>query len=227
MLFPLKTYAVENKNYEIAINQNTVVQKIVGSIQGEDITLYATEKEGELTDFKLKAKGYTYSFPRWINVSNETYYPQLLFNDIDNDGVKELIIVLTTDTGSEVAIQQVHVFNIENNGEVFEEILVDNPLAIINKNVKTKLTKSQATISIGNRVTKINIEKLGIVPSHMFPNVAFGSILKFEVINNTLTAKVAATISPSGGYLGDIVITYILKDNMFQAENISFAPNKY
>ena len=103
----------------------------VRSLPEVDLTLYATEKEGNLTEFKMKVKGYTYSFSRWVNVFNPTYYPELYYSDIDNDGNNEITIVLNTGTGSDLNFQEVHVFNIENNGEKFDEILVDNPMSII------------------------------------------------------------------------------------------------
>lgn len=116
-------------------------------------------------------------------------------------------------------------FHINNDGDLLE-ILVDNPLAIINKNVKTKLSKSEAIIIIiiGNEKFNINVKKLKIVPSHIFENIAIGSTLRFEVIDNKLVAIVGATIAPAGGSLGVIHITYTYKDNMYQAKQINFIP---
>ncbi len=198
-------------------------EKVVGQLPEANLTLFATEKEGDLTNFKLKVEGETYFFPRWMNVSNPTYYPELYYSDINNDLKKEIIIVLTTGTGSGIVIQEVHVFHIEKNGDLLE-ILVDNPMSIINKNVKTKLSRSEAIVSIGSEITKINVEELGIDPSHIFDNVALGSIFKFKVINNKLVAIVGAAIAPTGGGLGEIHITYTFKDNMYQAEQIKFIP---
>ena len=70
----------------------------------------------------------------------------------------------------------------------------------------------------------INVEELGIVPSHLYKNVGFGSTFKFEVINNKLVAIVGAEVAPTGGSLGEIHITYTYKDNMYQAEQINFIP---
>lgn len=198
-------------------------EKVVGNLPEVKLTLYATEKEGDLTNFKLTVKGETYFFPRWLNSPNITYYPKLYYSDINNDGRKEIVIVLTTDTGTGVIIQETHVFQVDNNGDLLEK-LVDNPMAIINKNVKTKLSKSEAIVSIGKEKTKINVKEFNIVPSHIFENVAIGSALRFEVPDNILVAKVGLTIAPTGGSIGEIQITYIYKDNMYQAKQINFIP---
>lgn len=228
ILNPLGAFALENEANKTVTNPNITESKIVGSSPEVKAILFADEKKGLLTNFKLKIDEETSSFPRWVNVSNPTYYPKLFLNDLNDDGRKEIIIVLTTGTGSGLVEQEVHVFNnIDTNiGEIYEEKLVDNPIAIINKNVKTTLTKSEAIIKIGNEVNKINIEKYGINPKHLFPDIAFGSILKFDVIDNKLNAIVGAKISPAGGYLGDVYITYTFKDNMYQAEQIKFVLNQ-
>lgn len=201
----------------------STAEKVVGNLPEAELTLYATEKEGDLTNFKLTVKGETYFFPRWLNSPNITYYPKLYYSDINNDGRKEIVIVLTTDTGTGVIIQEPHVFQVDNNGDLLEK-LVDNPMAIINKNVKTKLSKSEAIVSIGKEKTKINVKEFNIVPSHIFENVAIGSALRFEVTDNKLVAKVGLTIAPTGGSIGEIQITYIYKDNMYQAKQINFIP---
>ena len=202
-------------------------EKIVGRIPEANATLYATEKEGVLervlTNFKLQWMGHPKIFPKWTNVINPSYHPELYYSDINNDGKKEIIIVLTIGYGSEDVIQEVHVLHIRDDGGLLE-ILVDNPMAIINKNVKIEASKTEAIITIGKNTTKINVKELGIVPSHIFENVSIGRTLEFKVINNKLMAIVGATIAPSGGFLGEIHITYTFKDNMYQAEQISFIP---
>ncbi|MEI4771893.1 hypothetical protein WAX74_20030 [Psychrobacillus sp. FJAT-51614] len=201
----------------------STAEKVVGNLPEAELTLYATEKEGDLTNFKLTVKGETYFFPRWLNSPNITYYPKLYYSDINNDGRKEIVIVLTTDTGTGVIIQEPHVFHVDNNGDLLEK-LVDNPMAIINKNVKTKLSSSKAIVSIGKEKNKINIRELNIVPSHIFENVAIGSTLRFEVIDNKFVAIVGLTIAPAGGSIGEIHIIYTFKDNMYQAKQINFIP---
>ncbi|HDR8111909.1 TPA: hypothetical protein QCY85_005131 [Bacillus cereus] len=217
-------FSHKNINTAAAPIQHTEEEKIVGSIPEASTILYATEKEGELANFKLQLNGHILSFPKWMNVSNQTYYPQLYYSDINDDEKKEIIIVLTTGYGSEVIIQNVHVFNKTKNqvGESFKEIPVDNPISIINNSVKTTLNKSEAIIKIRNDINKINIKKLGIDPTHIFSNIAFGSVFKFEVTKNKLNAIVGATIAPSGGYLGDIYITYTFKDNGYKIDHITF-----
>jgi len=232
-----------NKIYNNEIKTNTTPTPVttevknVGNLPEAKTKLIATEIKGNLgayyteylTNFYITIDGKTQNFPYWVNVSNKTWYPFIYFDNINQDKKNEIIIILTTGQGSELLEQEAHVFNkVKTNiGELYEERLVENPMSIINKNVKTKLTKSDAIIKIGNKITKINIKKFGIEQTHLFPDVSLGNILRFKVINNKLKAVVGATISPSGGYLGNIYITYTFKDNMYQADDIKFVEESF
>jgi hypothetical protein len=126
--------------------------------------------------------------------------------------------------GTGLIEHNVHVFQKTktNIGEVYREIIVDNPMAILLKNIKTKLTKTEAIINIGNEKTVIKIDKLGIDPKNLFPEMGIGNLVRFDVLDNELTAIMGAQISPAGGYIGDFHITYEFKDDMYPVKRIKF-----
>ncbi|MDN4608669.1 hypothetical protein [Sporosarcina highlanderae] len=204
--------------------KSMAIEKVVGKIPEANIYLYATEREGNLEKFRLEANGVIQYFPFWINVSNETYWPQLIYHDINHDGKKELIIILTQGYGTGIILQEVHVLhNTETNiGNVYREMIVDNPMAILLKNVKTKLTKSEAIITIGKEKTVIKIDTLGIEPENLFSDVVTDNLIRFEVIDNQLTALIGAQIAPVGGYIGSFYITYKFQNGLYEGTNVEF-----
>jgi hypothetical protein len=185
---------------------------------------YATERDGYLENFTLNINGSILHFSTWRNVDNPTYKPKLLYKDINQDGRKELIVLLTTDTGTGINVQNVHVIHKDWTSfeQIYNEILVDNPIAILLKNIKTKLTESEAIITIGDRKTIIQIDKLEIDPKHIFSDISIGNLLNFDVVNGKLTAIVGVNVSPAGGLIGYLHITYIFKDKMYQMKEITF-----
>ena len=197
-----------------------------------DVTLYAKKVNGVYTDFKIDFQGGVLTRPYWINTTNPTWSPQIIYEDINQDGKNELIIILTKSTGTGILEQEVHVLNIQNqriNTELVEvpvEVLVDDPMAIVLKNVKTELSPNKATIRIGDKNYTIDSKPLGIQPEHLFDDVYFGNMINFEVKDNQLIAKIGGQISPAGGYIGDIHITYSFKDKMYQAKSIEFKPSE-
>lgn len=201
-------------------------KKVISKFEEANVILYTNEidrKNGMYRDFEMKIDGGTRYFPYWMNVTNPTYAPRILYNDLNQDEKKDLTIVLTKGYGTEVLDSEVHVLNKTqtNIGEIYVDVLVDNPIAIILKNVKTKLTQYEAVVSIGDKTTKINVEKFQIPPDHLFNDVAFGSIVKFDVVDNYLVASVGGQIAPSM-FIGTIEITYEFKDKMYQAKKIEF-----
>jgi hypothetical protein len=101
-------------------------------------------------------------------------------------------------------------------------VLVDNPLAIIQKNGKTKLTAEKAEVIVRD---KKYITPLKIKPENLFDNIGFGSIIDYEVKDNQLIVTVDGQISPAS-FFGYIIIVYEYRDKMFQAKSIEFQPCK-
>ncbi len=199
----------------------TTDPEIVAKINNEDITLYAKTRDGWYQDFKLDFKGTIYSTFYWMSTATKyTYAPKMIYEDINKDKRKELIIILNKGHGSGLNIEEVHVFNTDYN--YFGEELVDNPLAIVYKNVKTKLTTEKAEVIVGDKISVVKIK--AIEPSHLNEDIGFGSIIDYEVINKQLMASVGAQITPAG-FIGDIIIGYEFRNKMYQAKTIEFLPH--
>lgn len=195
---------------------------IVAKSNKEKIALYAKKIDGLYQNFKIHFKGEHYSRPFWINVTNPSYTPQIYFEDINKDAKKELIIILTKGYGTGVLDQEIYVYRYTNG---LVEVLVDNPLAIINKNVKTKLTPTKAKVSIGNKNYALDISPVGIKPEDIFNDIHFGSIIKYEVENHQLLARIEGQVS-SAHFIGEVIITYEYRDKMYQVKSIDFHPFK-
>jgi len=197
-----------------------------------DVSLYAKKMNGVYTNFKINFQGGVLSRPYWINTTSPTWSPQIIYEDINKDGKNVLIIILTKGYGTGILEREVHVFHIQNQllnkkfVEVPVEVLVDDPIAIVLKNVKTELLPNKANISIGDKKYTIDIKSLGIKPEHLFADIYFGNIINFEIKDKQLIAKIGGQISPAGGYIGDIRITYMFKDNIYQAKSIEFEPHE-
>ncbi|EPD53818.1 hypothetical protein HMPREF1210_00641 [Paenisporosarcina sp. HGH0030] len=199
--------------------------EIVAKSTEENITLYAKKMEdleSQYRDFKIDFKGETYSRPFWMNVTNPTYAPEIFYEDINKDQKKELIIILTRGYGTGALLEEVYVYRYTNG---LIDVLVDDPIAIINKNVKTKLTTEKAEIRIGDKEYKIDLAPLQINPTNLFEEIAFGGVIKYEVKDQQLTATLPAQIT-AAGYLGEIVIVYEFRDKMYQAKTIEFQPSE-
>lgn len=211
----------------VTITDKEPALKVIARLSEANATLSAIEdkKWGMYEQFKLQVGNMTGSFPDWKNSTNPTYGPRMFFKDINGDGKKELVIILISGHGTGVLDTHAYVFH-----EVYQEgigyfydgpVLIDNPMAIVLKNVKTNLTPKEAEINIGEKKYTTNIEDLNISPGNLFPDVGLGNSIKYDIYNNELIVSVGTIISPASS-LGSIIITYEYKDNMYQAKRIEY-----
>ncbi|MGE7997708.1 hypothetical protein ACQKOF_03320 [Lysinibacillus sp. NPDC093190] len=193
-----------------------------------NVSIFAKKMNKVYSDFKIDFQGNVLSKPYWINTTSPSWSPQIIYEDINKDGKNELIIILTKGYGTGILEREVHVFHIQNQllNKKLVEVLVDDPIAIVLKNVKTELLPNKANISIGDKKYTIDIKPLGIKPEHIFTDIYFGNIINFEIKDNQLIAKIGGQILPSGGYIGDIQIMYMFRDKMYQVKSIEFKPYK-
>ncbi|KAB2328549.1 hypothetical protein F7731_25340 [Cytobacillus depressus] len=199
--------------------QNELVKEedyqVVASSNEEDVTIYAKEMDGLYYNFKIDYKDISFKEPFWMNVTNPSYAPQIIVEDIDGNGTEELIIILTLGYGTGTLKQEVHVYHIENN---FSEVLVDNPMAIVFKNVKATLLPNEAKISIADKQVTVDFE---VEPEYLNNEVGFGGIINYYVKDNQLIANIGTQVSPAG-FIGNVVIKYEYRDKMYQAKSIEF-----
>jgi hypothetical protein len=197
--------------------------EIVSRNDKENITLYAKKMNGLFREFKINFKGEVYSRPFWISETNPNYAPQIIYKDINKDQNKELIIILTKGYGTGVLWEDVYVFDAHNHHLNKDEVIVDNPLAIIQKNVKTALTAEKAEVIVGDKKCTFDITPLEIKPENLFNEISFENIIDYKVRDNQLMVSVFGQISPVSS-VGNIVIAYEYRDKMYQAKSVEFQP---
>ena len=51
-----------------------------------DVTLYAKKMDGVYIDFKIDFHGHVLTRPYWMNTTNPTWLPEIIYKDINKDG---------------------------------------------------------------------------------------------------------------------------------------------
>lgn len=201
-------------------NNTVMISKpnAVAGVPEAEAKLYPFQEiNGEYDGFILEVKGKRQYFD-WKNVSNN-FVPQLLFNDINQDGEKELIIILTTGTGTGFHQEAIHVIN----PSTFAESDVEDPADIVKQNVNTKIELNGDNVAIqiitGDEETMIHKEKGNA--GFWFDNVGFRNSYHYEVVNNELLASIRAQVSP-GMFVGEIQAAYVFVDDKYKAKTINF-----
>lgn len=208
-------YDGKNRTVHIS-NKGEPQSEVVATLKKAKATLYATKREGHLEKFRLEMDGEVRWFPYWRNSDAPAFGPRMFFEDINQDGKEELVIILTTGHGTGIIITEAHVLQKTkaNGQEFYEEKLIDNPIAIINKQVKMKqLSSDQVETTIGTKKTIDTIY-----------DYLKAEIIDFSVYKNELVVYRSGQISPPPE--GGILITYQFKDNMYQAKEIKYVKER-
>lgn len=178
------------------------------------------EASGMYEGFILEIKGKRHYFD-WKNVSNRTFAPQMIFNDINQDGAKELIVILTTGTGTGFHTEDIHIINPTD----FSEIKVKEPADLVQEKIQSKIQdqgdKMAISITIGDEKTNVHKEKE--YSGSWFDEVVFNNSYHYTVIDNELWLKMGAQVSPAG-FIGEVNAQYTFNQGGFEAKTISFKP---
>jgi hypothetical protein len=110
---------------------------------------------------------------------------------------------------------------IETNKMVEREI--ENPIHIIYKNVKTKLSSEYAEITINNNTQVLDKKYIDTESQNLLKDIAFDNFINFEVEENKLYAVIPAQVG-SSSFVGNIKISYIFQGKMYVMETIDFIP---
>lgn len=130
----------------------------------------------------------------WSNVINETYYPHLIIDDINNDQTEKIIIILTKAYGTGLHQQEVHILSKDN----LDELPIEDALNFMKNYAKSQIVhvdgKVIVTLSIGKEsIEKIYDESFVTVWNE---EIGFGAIIEYQVIDHKLIAVFEGSISP-------------------------------
>ncbi|MPM04592.1 hypothetical protein SDC9_50870 [bioreactor metagenome] len=207
---------------EVSLPESSV---LLASLPDDQIYLYGDQTDYDTTGWYdglyLSINGVS-RYYGWQNIGKESFLPTLSLNDMDGDGQKELVIVLTTGEGTGVNQKAVHVIDPEN----FAEAGVTDPLNIISDNVDTSIVHENGSVTV---TVIVNGQKSVITLPENYAQgwaeekASFGSIVTFEVDGSVLTATVPAQISYTV-FVGEVVITYAFDGSQYVMKTIEYVP---
>ena len=204
---------------EDAFSINEDEKKVVAEIPEENIKLYAINKDNGMYTVFILQLGNRQRYFNWQNVTNETFSPKLMLSDLNKDGIEELIVILTNGTGTGVHTEEVHIIDTAT----FQDYDVENPIHVIYKNVKTKLSPKEIEISFNDYTTILDERYIDLEPQYLFEDIVFENIIYYEIKDDKLYATVGAQIGPNS-YVGEIELSYYFQGKMYIVDTIKFKP---
>jgi hypothetical protein len=194
----------------------------VAELSNVNIQLMAKEEYGWLRDFQLRVGKRTQNFPEWENVKlSERTRPQLYSLDITGDGVEEIVVFLIKARGDGVYKNEVHVLEKTGAAEKtpVRELIVEDPRAVVLKNMKMKETKQGVELMLDNIHAFIPHDELE--KNEQKINLNVDQFLKYTIENNRLKA-ILLLERKNGEYLGSLIVVYEYKNGILQGKHIEF-----
>ena len=213
----------------IILNTNDTTNfPLYAMIKEDDIYLYGVKPYGMV--LYQNGKG---TYFEWEGLTPRLVLPQIMYYDFDNDGNKELAVILYVSSGTGVSMTDLHILTIEENGwykpqytdyclsaDDVNEWLTEKiifSLADDNKSFTMDFCGKNYTVSCD-----INEE------TGAFVDVKYTScIVRFEFIDNRIQVTVPVGVlyekyATLWDYFGDIKADVIFDGKNFKIENYTF-----
>ena len=221
MLFALfcnicKVYAIDR----------VVISHATSDIWYENIFLIADKIEGDWMAHKnftvqigLPPDELQYHFPDWYN---DKFTPDLFYEDINADSLKDIIVVLVAGSGSGISMKEIHVLNqIHDPNRRYEEVPVESINQAVKRMVNMEKHGDQATILIGENKYIVDISKYNYLPGTFYPSPGVGSVEEYWTEKGILYGSTVVFITPAG-HIGSLKIEYDWNGKMYKAKSIIF-----
>lgn len=199
---------------------------LLASLPDDQIYIYGDKNDfnttGGYDGLYLSINGVN-RYYEWMNIEKDSFLPELILKDINGDGKKELVVILTIGEGTGVNRKTIHVINPQN----FVETNVTDPLDIIEKYTDTSIVHENGSVTVTVQVN--GKDSVVTLPEDYAQEWGeekawFGSIVTYEVDGSMLKAIVPAQISITV-FSGEIEITYAFDGSQYVMKSIEYIPN--
>lgn len=222
IMLPLKEFgALFGKDVKYDEKTNTVsVDPVAGVMVGEseDKTVRITGNKTESGTFdhlQITTPVFSRSIPGY-NVTNPSYAPQISKEDIDGDGIPDIVVILTTGYGTGVYQSNVLVYNSDGS-----QVPVEDANTAFLKQFSGSYSDQGMDIQVQDKRYKVPYTSLFSDKNILGDKPGIGGIMRYSMENGVLTATTAVQVSMAE-FVGDLKLKYTFKNGLLQAGDASF-----
>jgi hypothetical protein len=231
---PTETPYVNNEKIVNLENFDKTNVPLIAALKNDNIYLYGLKPNGVV----LYNNGLSTYFD-WCYLTPRRVLPQMLFKDFDNDGIKELAVLLYIGSGTGVSIMDLHmvekIVSSDGNEITFKDIFFgeDSVTSQVSKAIKTKFADEKSSnflyLTIAGKTKKIDITSdISFVKSKKWFKAIYGSgcIIKYEFVNGEIIATIGLGIisneQASPTYIGNLKAKVKYKKAKFSLTDFTF-----
>lgn len=207
--------------------QRVVTSHIISDLWYENIFLIADKVDSMTTkNFTVQVGGgvdsvggeLLYDFPNWYN---SKFGPKLYYEDINGDGLKDVIVALISGSGSGVSTKEIHVLNqVRDPNTRYEEVPVESINDAVKRLVKMERKGDEITFLIGNKKYAVDYLTFGYQYSDDPPG--FGSTEDYKPENGVLFGYTTVFVAIPEAGIATLKVKYGWDGKMYKAEYVTF-----
>lgn len=206
--------------------QRVVTSHIISDVWYENIFLIADKVDSMATkNFTVQVGGgggvgdeLLYNFPNWYN---DKFAPTLFYEDINGDGLKDVIVELISGAGSGISTKEIHVLNqVQDPYRKYEEVSVESINDAVKRLVKMERQGDEITVLIGKKKYVVDYLKFGYQYSDDPPG--FGSREDYKPENGVLYGYTTVFVTIPEAGIGSLKVKYGWDGKMYKAESVTF-----
>ncbi len=217
----------DSQTGKVYANQRVVTSHIISDVWYENIFLIADKIDSMATkNFTVQVGGgvdsvggeLLYNFPKWYN---SKFAPKLFYEDINGDGLKDVIVALISGAGSGVSTKEIHVLNqVHDPNSRYEEVPVESINDAVKRLVKMERKGNEITILTGKKKYLVDYLKFGYQFSDNPPGV--GSMEDYKPENGVLYGYTTVFVTIPEASIGSLRVKYGWDGKMYKAESVTF-----
>ncbi|KZE63577.1 copper amine oxidase [Paenibacillus jamilae] len=162
---------------------------------------------------------------QWSGLAEISAAPQLYYRDVNEDGVREVIVILTRASGTGVELQEMHIVNAQTMEEYAVESAANAVSQRIHSSVELRDHNRQVHITVTINGTTHTMDPKASVfyddPAHFTKHLDFSSVVIYDAEQSPLQATVSGSVSPSE-FVGDLDLKYVYEQGQFRVGSIKF-----
>lgn len=207
--------------------QRVVTSHIISDLWYENIFLIADKVDSMATkNFTVQVGGgvdsiggeILFNFPNWYN---DKFAPTLFYEDINGDGLKDVIVELISGAGSGISTKEIHVLNqVQDPHRRYEEVSVESINDAVKGLVKMERHGDEITVLIGKKKYVVDYLKFGYQYSDDPPG--FGSREDYKPENGVLYGYTTVFVTIPEAGIGSLKVKYGWDGKMYKAESVTF-----
>lgn len=199
--------------------QRVVTSHIISDVWYENIFLIADKVDNMATkNFTVQVGELLYNFPNWYN---DKFAPTLFYEDINGDGLKDVIVELISGAGSGISTKEIHVLNqVHDPNRRYEEVPIESINDAVKRLVKMERQGDEITVLIGKEKYVVDYLKFGYQYSDNPPG--FGAWEEYKPENGILYGYTTVFVTIPEAGIGSLKVKYDWDGKMYKAESVTF-----